>query len=285
MLTASTQPLAQGAVNYAHPLNRGLRAWYKTLPGSPRGRRWSDLCGLSHASLVADAKHAGPLSRQGSWGCIALDGTGDYVDSNARLGVFGTSSITITLWAWHINAFGSGVAEALFQAQDANGEFVFVHYTDANLYAGFNSTAGGNDRVVVASTAITWPQRTWSFYTLTAVDTGTTTLYHNAVSLGTQTGTSAFNPTGTLQFGSYAFLSTHYNGFLDDIRVYNRALSADEVRGVYNESRRVDTPLLNVRRRRILSAAGQQYTQNLSGVLAQAGTLSRLTTKALTGAV
>lgn len=64
--------------------------------------------------------------------------------------------------------------------------------------------------------------------------TGTTTkLYIDGVLCRTATSTAIGNSTGTVEIGRFNS-GYYYNGTIDDVRVYNRALSDAEVLGLYN---------------------------------------------------
>ena len=60
-------------------------------------------------------------------------------------------------------------------------------------------------------------------------------LYINGIKQANTDTITACTPYGGLYLGAYIWpISAYYNGSLDEVRVYNRALSADEVKQLYN---------------------------------------------------
>jgi len=79
----------------------------------------------------------------------------------------------------------------------------------------------------------------WRHYVVTRNGT-TFTLYANGTSLGANTSaTGVSDVSGIIRVGSWAGNSNYdFNGSLDDVRIYNRALSASEVRFLYGQTSR-----------------------------------------------
>lgn len=64
------------------------------------------------------------------------------------------------------------------------------------------------------------------------------TFYINAVAdINTYTVAGDVNVIADLKFGTrnWSSVSTFYNGVLDDIRIYNRVLTSEEIITLYNE--------------------------------------------------
>jgi hypothetical protein len=68
---------------------------------------------------------------------------------------------------------------------------------------------------------------------IVGTQTGTTgTLYIDGVQCGTGTVTAIGNAAGTVDIGRFAS-AYHFNGLIDDVRLYNRVLTASEVAALY----------------------------------------------------
>jgi hypothetical protein len=83
-------------------------------------------------------------------------------------------------------------------------------------------------------------------------------LWANAVSQGAKNITSTSTSTSTITVGAYlngTNPSERFNGSVDDVRIYNRALSAAEILAIYETSQRRDDPTLNWLVRRTYSFA------------------------------
>jgi hypothetical protein len=67
----------------------------------------------------------------------------------------------------------------------------------------------------------------------------TVTLYKNGISLGLRSAPGALLPSDILYVGTYQNDSSIYtiNATFDDVRIYNRALSAAEISAIYNATK------------------------------------------------
>lgn len=245
-------------VNWSHPLNRGLQAWYLCLPGGPRGMRWLDLCNRNHGDLtnmVGAANWGGPLGRPGGNGSLDFDGSNDYVEC-------GTSSIlelgghmTISLW-YKPNGNYTG-ENSLVGRSDSGGN-------KAPYVVAFGSGAADNKFNLWVNTArpldsvFTLSTDTWTHVTITRL--GVAGAWNLAMYINGKldnTATSAVNPdlTGTQnttigKFGGYgAGLGYNGKGRIDDVRLWNRGLSAAEAWRYHVESKTGYPRVLNRGRR------------------------------------
>src|SRR5262249_32298007 len=78
------------------------------------------------------------------------------------------------------------------------------------------------------------PINTWSHVSVT-YNGSTLTLYRNGVAVATSNASGTFSPTtGTLQIGGSQF-GEYFQGFIDEIRIYNRGLSNAEIQTIYQQ--------------------------------------------------
>ena len=110
------------------------------------------------------------------------------------------------------------------------------------------------------------PLSQWVLGTAT-YDGATMRVYLNGVEGGSQslvtTITASDHP---LYIGAISSPTCSFHGMMDDIRIYNRALSANEVMQLYRETRRRDNPLLNrleIPHTRLAAKASPYYYQQL----------------------
>ena len=182
----------------------------------------------------------------------SLDGNNDYVripstvvatnDSFSACGWVNFNSTAITgtgasqtLLSVDPQASPGGTQVSGFMLQyrgDMSGRFGFTMYRT-------NSTSGTQDTVV--ATAFGRPSNaTW--YHLCATYNAATSamnLYVNGTSYGPTTHSTTWNATGNTIIGSdWVGSRQHYlNGKMDDVRMYNRALSSTEVSSLYAGNR------------------------------------------------
>jgi hypothetical protein len=60
------------------------------------------------------------------------------------------------------------------------------------------------------------------------------TLYVNGVQVATNSQSGTVSSITSINIGRYSGSGYYVNGLIDDVRVYNRALSASEVAAIYN---------------------------------------------------
>jgi flagellin-like protein len=168
---------------------------------------------------------------------LQFDGVNDYVsipDSNDWY--FGSSHFTIDFWV-RFNALptGYGSFEIVGQRVDANNRYTFDLYNSATdtyqwyLYVVVNSTVTIN---VYRTTTVT----TGSWYHVAYVRTGSNfKIFQNGIQLGSDvTDADEMPDLATPMFiGATSALSQYMNGWLDDLHIYHRSLSAGEVRDDY----------------------------------------------------
>ena len=76
----------------------------------------------------------------------------------------------------------------------------------------------------------------WSFVAVTLNGT-TLTFYVNNVSNSLTTAGTPNASAGTIYIGDFGNAGYHFNGSIDDVRIYNRALSAAEIKAIYDATK------------------------------------------------
>jgi len=167
---------------------------------------------------------------------MKFDGVNDYVNLGKPASI-GSLVTNITVSAWINNTNLSGVQRVIAASRDttANG-FGF-----GTLGAGLEFTTFGVKDY--DSTTITLTAGVWTH--ITAVMSGfNVTFYVNGAARQTITGTANGNANtdddiyiGSATVNGESTLFELFNGLIDEVRVYNRALSANEVNRLYNMGR------------------------------------------------
>ncbi len=189
--------------------------------------------------------NAGTLTNGPTWtggrrgSAVSFDGTDDYInvaDANS-LDIASTGSVSY--W-FKRNASGTGANVGKWTASGNQRSYNLEVYTDDKIYWTITSdgTGGsGSTKTQFISTS-TYTDTNWH-HLVGTFSSGTMTVYLDGASIaGSTTGTasSVYNSTSVLQIGAYGG-GTYTNGLIDEVRVYNRALSADEIQTLYNTSR------------------------------------------------
>ena len=157
---------------------------------------------------------------------LSFDGTNDYLDLsslNSTISSIGTGAVTISMWV-KFDSIGGVLAG---HQSNNNGGYIFWVSDSNTIYA---STTGGYGNISNAGLV------TDQWVLLTNVRTGTSaSLYKNSIVLGSFTMGSADNILSSI--GSYSGGGYRLNGQIGLMQVYNRALSAAEIKQNYNATR------------------------------------------------
>jgi hypothetical protein len=167
---------------------------------------------------------------------LQFDGTDDYVDASNGASLNITNAITIEAWVYPKTLTGIGAIATKSSAGSGgyNG-FMFERSGGTIVIAAGNGT--GNNSANKSITANVWNH-------VVCVVTGTQLIvYVNGVA-GTPvafTGMTA-DSTHNLIIGRFSYTSADFfNGTIDEVRVYNRALSSDEISRQYIRSKYAST--------------------------------------------
>jgi len=125
----------------------------------------------------------------------------------------------------------NGIAGA---TTDGDNFFRIEHFLDNNWYAGW-VTGNIDHRAVISSATMSVISGSWYHLAVVWDDTTNVTMvYLNGVSKGQNTSLVTNSIIQPLRIGSYdATTDGFFNGLIDDVRIYNRALSADEIKRLY----------------------------------------------------
>ncbi|MEK7169610.1 MAG: LamG-like jellyroll fold domain-containing protein [Patescibacteria group bacterium] len=169
-------------------------------------------------------------------GCLNFNGTTNYVNIADSSSLEITGNITIGLW---VNPGATQKAYADLLSKHSNGGYVIEqNFNNTNQFAfGWDTTgAGGWDG---SNTWTTLTSNIWQYFVV--VKNGSAiTHYVNGVQTATGFGISANISTNNLpvKIGDWSSGGgRQFNGFIDEVRIYNRALSATEISDIYNSTR------------------------------------------------
>lgn len=143
-------------------------------------------------------------------------------------------STTYTISAW-IKWYGPTGADCIIfdgrgGPSTGDGFDIYVHKGDNHLRLWNNNNNGA---LVISKSTI--PIRTWTFVVgVYNLSSSSMSLYINGVIDNTNTTTLPFMPSGSAVIGNSHFeYNAPFNGVVDEIRIYNRALSQTEITNLY----------------------------------------------------
>ena len=217
---------------------------------------WNPGLGVSGLTLRDNSgfKNNGTLTGGPTWAvnqgryALSFDGTNDYVDTgNSVLRLGGLSQLTMMLWARRATTSSAVTISALPGAD----YLAIAPWIDGNVYFQISPSTPS---IVDTSLGFNHWAMTLSGSNLRG--------YKNGIEVLNTSGPSVV-PTisSSFLFGYYSSQSRYSTGLMDDIRIYNRALSAQEIRtlstrrGIAYEMaprRRSSSAVTTNRRRRII---------------------------------
>lgn len=164
---------------------------------------------------------------------IEFDGTNDYTDSGYDLSWNNTNSVSIEFMIKPYNLSGGGIMGKEYP----NWEWAF-YQSGTNLNLVYWNNAGGHSngmdfQVNVFPTANTWYHITYTW------DTTTSIFYVNGTAAGSKVAVDPSinqNRSNNVMIGghTYVWADSYFNGKLDLVKYYNKALTASEVLTNYN---------------------------------------------------
>ena len=178
------------------------------------------------ASLTTD--HKGQINR-----AMMFNGSSDFINcgNNASLGI--TNAITISAWVYptsvsvsqYILGKGANAGAGYEIEMHSNGNITF------NIRKADNSTYVKTDVYNVSSLINTW------FNVVGTYDGTTLRLYINATQQKTGSYVGTIYPSINNTDIGRRSIGGNFNGSIDEVRIYNRALSQNEITLLYNSYR------------------------------------------------
>jgi hypothetical protein len=197
----------------------GLVAAYNFNEGS--GSTVNDASGKGNTGTVSGTT----WSASGKYGgALSFNGTSSWVTVNDSPSLDLTNGVTLE--AWVKLATVSGWQAVVIKETASDLSYALYANTDQSLPAG-TLNAGGTDLNLYGGTKLT--ANTWT-HLATTYDGANVRLYVNGIEVRSQAITGSMPvTTNPLRIGGDAVWGEYLNGVIDEVRVYNRALSAAEI--------------------------------------------------------
>ena len=216
-ITTSTN-VAVTVTNTSQPA--GLIAAYSFDQGN--GTSAPDASGNNNNGTLTNGPTWSPTGKYG--GALSFDGINDMVTIQDANTLDLTTGMTLEAW---VRPVVTGWPYRTILFKETTGGLVYDLYITDQTRPLSSVVVGGFERIVNAGTALL--ANTWTH--LAATYDGTTLrLFLNGTQAATlAVGGSMTTTTGPLKIGGNAVWGEWFNGLIDEVRVYNRALSATEI--------------------------------------------------------
>ncbi len=174
-------------------------------------------------------------------GCFEFDGDDDYIISTNQV-LDSLTSFTISGWM-NANNWGNIHNVLYMERQSYPSKQVHFSYeagTGLSLAVG-NGTTGST-----INYDFTADNNKWYLFSAT-FNSGTVNIYVNGDLKKTEVVDEVLIDTGNgcyKQIGRFTNSDNFFNGSIDEVRIYNRALSADEIRNLYEQKDEIHDPFV-----------------------------------------
>jgi len=211
------------AVNYRFSLN---------LPGNTTGTLWTDAVQFEYGILTEFTDSPWTSGKFGS--ALEFDGIDDYVDVGNPSSLQLIGDMTISFWTYPTN-----VTEARENPIDKAycGEFALTQETDGRLSYFQGPNGGEVEGYMSRSWSNVFVENQWIHVAIVRdVSEHSIKLYKIGVDQG-EGGIAWANPSASSQPVTIGdgYAGSGYHGIIDEVRIYNRTLTQQEIQTIMNE--------------------------------------------------
>jgi hypothetical protein len=225
-LGGTPQGFGNGCFDTGCPsVSSGFLSYWKFDEGA--GSTAADSVSNNHGSVVNAAWTAGLVD-----GSLAFDGSTSYVDCGNRENLSITTQITIILWVWpdeikEALLVDKNYRQSYYFSQKANGAIAFGTSTEGAFW----EAVSDKDKVKADGK---WYQVAATYDSIT----GKCFLYRNGAKIKEVSDLGAIGTSvDPLTVGAATEGSRYFHGKIDDVRIYDTALTGNEIHDLYDEQK------------------------------------------------
>lgn len=234
--------------------------------GSPLGAVIGSISDVRVAGVTKAFTVRHLIPRPTTYSALRFDGAGSFVDCGSNSSLRGTGAMTICAWVYGVDWSAPRTIVAN-RVGGASGIILYVAFGGALTFEtdfASSSTSGAS--------SFTLPTDAWTHVAVTRTSGGPAIFFKNGVQFNTTA--SLTNPaTATISFkiGSEPSGANPFSGMLNDVRLYDSALSGGEILNIYNNAA---TPSANLRGWWRMTEGTGTTAADSSGATTNNGTLS-----------
>ena len=205
-------------------ITNGLVAWWKlngdanTAVGSPNGV-------ITNATSTTNSASQTDMA-------YAFNGSSASIN-NASVYALGSTNATVSMWIYNPTAANSGAFIKVGNASNGYGIGIGTTY--------FDNASGAGPKLILLYEGVRWITTTtnvgtgWHHVVMVIDGSGIPTAYLDGASAGTYAGAAPLAPTTSISIGaSLPTAGRYFNGSIDDVRLYNRALTQADILSLYS---------------------------------------------------
>lgn len=199
-------------------LSNGLIGYWSFDGPDISGNIAYDRSGQGHNGTLTN----GPQTAVGKIGqAMEFHGGTDYVDTGSDF--ISTNAITVSVWVYARSHGESGHGRIL----DNGSTVLKVPNTDCFAFSSDGQVTAAR------SESSSFDLNIWTHVVVTRTSTGIANFFINGVESGTANQNSGTPAAGTVNLLIGGDSRHAWDGFIDDVRIYNRVLSPDEIKQLY----------------------------------------------------
>jgi hypothetical protein len=219
-------------INPLHPLSKGLVGYWLFNEGA--GSRANDISGHgNHGTL----ENMSPNAQDSGWGGskfgggLQFDGVNDYVNCGSDESLDITEAITVEAWVKSNTVAGYHAIVAKDNASIGDGWWIYQIGDELGVEARYGASW---DNTITTTDVFTVNQYAHVSFTFNKENT---ILYVNGVEIIREAHTDSIQSNNhTVRIGVDERGNVDlFNGSIDSVRIYNRALSAEEIKILYHD--------------------------------------------------
>jgi len=228
-IIAPVNPSTYGAIYNQTPIPPGLVAGYGMNEGS--GGLVGDMSGNSLNGTNTGAT----WTTQGKFGnALVFDGADDMVSVADANALDLTTGMTLEAWVFPTASGGGSWRNVIIKERSGGEVYNLYSNVDTNVAAVYVVRAAQSGTPLDARGTTALPLNTWSHLAVT-YDNATVRLFVNGTQVGTRAAAGPLlTSTGMLNLGGNTVWGEFFAGRIDEVRIYNRALSVTEIQSDMN---------------------------------------------------
>lgn len=204
-------------------LNDGLAAYYP-FNGSAMDESGNGNDGMVHGSSLTSDRFGNDSS------AYFLDGIDDYIEFPQTFNFHKEGDVSMSFWINHDSTEHQSIFWTRGDDTDKNRFNIYTYYEGKSFGMDYRTSSGQRHKIFSADTK----KNAWVFIAI--IRKGNQySLYVDGNEISAITDTAPSLPTYTGKWFCGKRSKYMYHGAIDDIRIYNRALSEEEISNLYHE--------------------------------------------------